>query len=303
MRKTKTIYIFSYSAIWLNLQSLLGAPSLNVYLFVLVSQYLQTVSNENKANEIQFKQKTVPASPSTWRHTQTVRSATPSMRRRSRFWKWEISIDECLFSHLLHRRTLWSLQWSSRQHTSWLQLAPSSWSSPSSATVAPSKSPASSSLPMASFWSSYSFFRFVFFRFSVELSLPLCTLCNYELPSDCCHPAVHFVQAPSRPPHQSFPEGDCPSLRGLFLPILRDAFISFGGWGKVENTEEDKQCLENVLFFWWICSTNFVVLFNLSLAYFPWRRYTFITHCLCLRRSNWCFCLTKHMSDGHNCPA
>ena len=25
------------------------------YLFVLVSQYLQTVSNENKANEIQFK--------------------------------------------------------------------------------------------------------------------------------------------------------------------------------------------------------------------------------------------------------
>ena len=53
----QTIYIFNFSAIWLNLQSLLGAPSLNVYLFVLVSQYLQTVSNENKANEIQFKQK------------------------------------------------------------------------------------------------------------------------------------------------------------------------------------------------------------------------------------------------------
>ena len=32
-----------------------------------------------------------PASPSTWRHTQTVQSATPLMKRRSRFWRWEIS--------------------------------------------------------------------------------------------------------------------------------------------------------------------------------------------------------------------
>ena len=59
-----------------------------------------------------------------------------------------------------------------------------------------------------------------------------------------------------------------------------------------------KQTITPKLFWRWAIffGTQFWV------AHFRWRRDTF-NHCLCLRRSNWWFCLTKHMSDGQNCPA
>ena len=97
----------------------------------------------------------------------------------------------------------------------------------------------------------------VFYWISLSLLYPV----QYDFSPDCCHPAVHFVQAPSRPSHQSFFEGE--------LTFFVLANFSFSGH---------------------------------SFGLLRWRRDTF-NHCLCLRRSNWWFCLTKHMSDGQNCPA